>query len=37
MILTVIGGAPGGTAGGIKITTVAIIALLFRAELQSYS
>lgn len=37
MILTVIGGAPGGTAGGIKITTVALIALLFRAEINSYS
>lgn len=37
MILTVIGGAPGGTAGGIKITTVALIALLFRSEINSYS
>lgn len=37
MILTIIGGAPGGTAGGIKVTTVAILYFLFRSELKSYS
>lgn len=36
MILTIIGGAPGGTAGGIKVTTIAILYFLFRAELKSY-
>lgn len=34
IIQMVIGGAPGGTAGGIKITVIAIIALLFKAELS---
>lgn len=34
MVQTLIGGAPGGTAGGIKVTTTAIIFLLFRAELS---
>ncbi|MFU2164813.1 TrkH family potassium uptake protein [Streptococcus pluranimalium] len=34
MIQMIIGGAPGGTAGGIKVTVIAIIALLFRAELS---
>ncbi|MBG9986572.1 TrkH family potassium uptake protein [Facklamia sp. DSM 111018] len=37
MLLATIGGAPGGTAGGLKVTTVAILYLLFRAELMSYS
>lgn len=37
MILTIIGGAPGGTAGGIKVTTVAILYFLLRSELKSYS
>lgn len=32
-----IGGAPGGTAGGMKVTTAAIIALLFRSELLGHS
>lgn len=36
MVLTIIGGAPGGTAGGIKVTTVAILYFLFRSELKSY-
>lgn len=30
----VIGGAPGGTAGGFKITTAAILVLLFKSELN---
>lgn len=34
MIQMIMGGAPGGTAGGIKITVIAIIALLFKAELS---
>ncbi|MGT2832714.1 TrkH family potassium uptake protein [Streptococcus halotolerans] len=34
MIQMVMGGSPGGTAGGIKVTVVAIIALLFKAELS---
>lgn len=33
MIQMIIGGAPGGTAGGIKVTTVAIAFLLFKSEL----
>ncbi|HFI0464317.1 TPA: TrkH family potassium uptake protein [Streptococcus suis] len=33
MIQMVIGGAPGGTAGGIKITTAAVLFLLLKAEL----
>lgn len=37
MVLTTIGGAPGGTAGGIKVTTFAILLLLFRSEIRSYS
>ena len=37
MLLATIGGAPGGTAGGLKVTTVAILFLLFRAELKSYT
>lgn len=36
IILTIVGGAPGGTAGGIKVTTVAILYFLFRSELKSY-
>lgn len=34
MIQMVMGGAPGGTAGGVKVTVIAIIALLFKAELS---
>lgn len=34
IIQMVIGGAPGGTAGGFKITTAAILVLLFKAELN---
>ncbi|VGU79676.1 potassium uptake protein [Streptococcus pyogenes] len=37
MIQMVIGGAPGGTAGGIKVTTAAITFLLFKAELSGQS
>ncbi|MGO4937474.1 TrkH family potassium uptake protein [Fundicoccus sp. Sow4_H7] len=37
MLFTIVGGAPGGTAGGIKVTTFAILLLLIRAELNSYS
>ncbi|MBA2796411.1 cation transport protein [Streptococcus porcinus] len=37
MIQMVIGGAPGGTAGGIKVTTVAITILLLKAELSGQS
>lgn len=37
MLLATIGGAPGGTAGGLKVTTVAILFLLFRSELKSYT
>ncbi|SDI71990.1 TrkH family potassium uptake protein [Dolosicoccus paucivorans] len=37
MVQMIIGGAPGGTAGGMKVTTVALIALLFRSELLGYS
>lgn len=37
MVQTIIGGAPGGTAGGIKVTTFAILMLLIRSELNSYS
>ena len=33
MIQMIIGGAPGGTAGGVKVTTVAITFLLFKSEL----
>ncbi len=36
MTLTVIGGAPGGTAGGIKVTSIAILALLIRSELHGW-
>lgn len=34
MIQMIIGGAPGGTAGGIKVTTIAITYLLFKSELS---
>lgn len=34
MIQMIMGGAPGGTAGGIKITVVAIMFLLLKAELS---
>ncbi len=34
MIQMIIGGAPGGTAGGVKVTTVAILFLLFKSELS---
>lgn len=37
MIQMIIGGAPGGTAGGIKVTTAAITFLLFKAELSGQS
>ena len=33
----IIGGAPGGTAGGIKVTTAAITFLLFKSELSGQS
>jgi trk system potassium uptake protein TrkH len=32
-----IGGSPGGTAGGVKTTTVAVLALTFRAMLRNRS
>ncbi|MFK8242431.1 MULTISPECIES: potassium transporter TrkG [unclassified Facklamia] len=34
MIQMIIGGAPGGTAGGMKITTAAVLLLIFRSELR---
>ncbi|MBD3949223.1 TrkH family potassium uptake protein [Tuanshanicoccus lijuaniae] len=34
MLQMIIGGAPGGTAGGMKITTAAVLILIFRAELR---
>lgn len=37
MLFAIIGGAPGGTAGGLKITTVAILALLFKSELSGHT
>lgn len=37
MIQMIIGGAPGGTAGGVKVTTVAITFLLFKSELAGQS
>lgn len=37
MTQTIIGGAPGGTAGGIKVTSFAIVCLLFRSELRNYN
>jgi trk system potassium uptake protein TrkH len=35
MVFMFIGGSPGGTAGGIKTTTVAILVLMIIAELRS--
>lgn len=37
MIQMIIGGGPGGTAGGIKLTTASIMFLLFRSELSGNS
>ncbi|AND78729.1 TrkH family potassium uptake protein [Streptococcus pantholopis] len=37
MLQMAVGGAPGGTAGGIKVTTAAIIFLLFKSELAGQS
>lgn len=37
MVYTIIGGAPGGTAGGIKVTSFAMMLLLIRAELKGYN
>ena len=37
MIQMFIGGAPGGTAGGIKLVAASIVFLLFRAELRGQS
>lgn len=37
MIQMVIGGGPGGTAGGIKVTTASIMFLLFKSELSGNS
>ncbi|MCW6662350.1 TrkH family potassium uptake protein [Aerococcaceae bacterium NML190073] len=37
MLHMFIGGAPGGTAGGIKVTTAAIMFLVFRSELSGYT
>ncbi|MBM7643613.1 TrkH family potassium uptake protein [Streptococcus loxodontisalivarius] len=34
MIQMIMGGAPGGTAGGVKLVVVALLFLLFKAELQ---
>ena len=34
MVLMVIGGAPGSTAGGVKVTTIALLLILARARLQ---
>lgn len=33
----IIGGAPGGTAGGIKITTIVIIAMYLKAEFKGHN
>ena len=35
LVLMFIGGSPGGTAGGVKTTTVAVLALTFRALLHN--
>lgn len=35
IVLMFIGGSPGGTAGGVKTTTVAVLALTFRAMLRT--
>lgn len=37
MLQMFIGGAPGGTAGGIKVTTAAVMFLVFRSELSGHS
>lgn len=37
MLQMIIGGAPGGTAGGVKVTTIAITYLLFKSELDGQS
>jgi len=37
MIQMIIGGGPGGTAGGIKVTTASIMFLLFKSELSGNS
>ena len=37
MLQMILGGAPGGTAGGIKVTTAAIMFLLFKSELAGSS
>ncbi|HIC0352936.1 TPA: TrkH family potassium uptake protein [Streptococcus agalactiae] len=37
IIQMLIGGAPGGTAGGFKVTVIAILLLLFKAELSGQS
>lgn len=36
VLLMIIGGAPGGTAGGIKVTTIAIICLLIRSIFKGH-
>ncbi len=35
LVMMFIGGSPGGTAGGVKTTTVAVLALTFRALLRN--
>jgi trk system potassium uptake protein TrkH len=35
LVLMFVGGSPGGTAGGVKTTTVAVLALTFRAMLRT--
>jgi trk system potassium uptake protein TrkH len=35
LVLMFVGGSPGGTAGGVKTTTVAVLALTFRAMLRN--
>ncbi|MFY0572334.1 TrkH family potassium uptake protein [Archangium lansingense] len=37
LVLMFIGGSPGGTAGGVKTTTVAVLAFTFRALLRNRS
>lgn len=37
MLQMLVGGAPGGTAGGIKVTTAAVTYLLFKSELAGQS
>ena len=37
MFQMIIGGGPGGTAGGIKVTTASIMFLLFKSELSGNS